>query len=161
MIPFKHKVLGRVVEFEGESAVILDENADTLWIGYAMVELGTDALLFPEVVVDDWGTEITKSKMFRWIREFGMQFPRSEVFGFTPEGKQSQWFVRELEHAVRFPCFVYPEKESAVSEGIQLRSVIVLDESVEGIEKSKRPKELKRPIPNAGVRWWRANPSYL
>ena len=148
----------------GRSALLLTnlkpemESEQSLTLRLAFVVMGTDAPLFPSLLVDDWGGEVRGTSIYNWVRENGNQFPRAEIFGFDRQGNSVQFFVRELELYARLLCFAYPNAQTPLAEGKLVHAVLLPDGSATEVEKIKRPSEIKRPLAAARVTWWQAPP---
>ncbi|GJM42032.1 MAG: hypothetical protein DHS20C20_23140 [Ardenticatenaceae bacterium] len=164
------RVSGRLLwEYEakqnGRTALLLtnpkpDRNApDLLFLRFAFVMMGTEAPLFPSFLIDDWGGEVRGTAVYHWVKENGNQFPRAEIFGFDSQGNEVQRFVRELELYAKLPCVAYPNRETALAEGIPIHTILLPDEAVTEPTKIKRPSHLKRPLIGARVSWWQLPPT--
>ncbi|HSH04259.1 MAG TPA: hypothetical protein VLL52_17245, partial [Anaerolineae bacterium] len=95
----QQKINGYQHQQHSLTTFILDQNAPhTFYLRYALVIMGPETPIFPESLLDDWGTEITGLKLYRWFHEFAPRFPRAEVFGLGPLGRPTQHFLREFEH---------------------------------------------------------------
>ena len=98
-----------------------------VYLRFALVTRGPGDHIFPASVLDDWGKERSNLGLYEWILEFGDQFPRAEVFGFDPDGSETQVFIRALEHFARFPCYAYPTDNPVVIGGHLLSAILVPD----------------------------------
>ena len=143
---------------DGRPAV---ETADVLYLRYAFVTQGVESHILPAFVLDDWGKEIKWLELYEWVREYGDQFPRAEVFGFDLSGKTTQVFLRELDLVSKLPCYAYPAKETPLAAGSLVEAILLPDPGVTTVEKAKRPPatEVGQPLRSARVSWWRATPS--
>lgn len=130
------------------------ETAESLYLRFAFVTQGREEHIFPAFLLDDWGAEIKGAKLYDWFAENAHQFPRAEIFGFEQDGSQTQLFVRELEIYARWPCYVYPTKETPLAEGILIEDILLPTEGMSEPQKIKRPKDEKRPLSAARVAWW-------
>lgn len=147
---------------EGETAVLRlldaapskETTDDSLFLRYPFVLRGTEALVFPAFLLDDWGNEVRTLKLYEWVREFGEQFPRAELFGFSQFGEEAQVFLRDIELYAKLPCYVYAERSLAVERGAVLRGVLLPTAGATTVEKVKRPSLLKRPLRSAKLSWW-------
>jgi len=143
---------------EISGALIIDPARGKVFLRYALVRLGTDDLVFPELVLDDWGHERKNLLLYRWIYENGYQFPRAELFGYDFHGGEQQHFLRELDLQSRYPCFGYTGRYAPLNEGIEMSFIVnVRDESPQA-EPLKDKSEFDWPIRNAAVEWWQAPP---
>ena len=165
------RVAGELLEQKSRSGLILHdlrpnkESANLIILRYAFVtrDPGGGDHIFPAFILDDWGREIRSLKLYRWVHENGEQFPRGEIFGFEQDGRETQCFLRELEHYARLPCYAYHGREIAVSEGHLIDAILLPDSSTLEPQKIARPADLRRPLRAARVTWWRipANGSTL
>jgi hypothetical protein len=143
----------------------------TVFLRYALTEMGTERPIFPAVVLDDWGNERKRLSLYRWIREEGDMFPRAEVFGYTAEWQEEQVFLRDLELHVRYPLKVYATAETPQAEGDWVRHIAIVNPAVTIVQRQPRPTKERWPtdlIPwppfplrLALATWWQLPPSDL
>ena len=140
-----------------------NEPVPTVYLRYALTEMGTERPVFPAVVLDDWGKERKGLGLYRWIREEGDMFPRAEVFGYTAVWQEEQIFLRDLELHVRYPVLLYPTAETPQEEGRWLRHVVVVNTAVDTPTAYPQPTPEKWPFPLhlAKVTWWQIPPNAL
>ena len=167
MKPITLHVHGQLVtdpENEEEQVLLLldvapeEKTAVSLYLRFPFITLGPEDHIFPSYVLDDWAKEIYGTAVYDWMVDHGDHFPRAEVFGFEQDGSETQCFVRGLEHYVKLPCYVYPDFQAKVNEGLLLRKILVEDTAVSQPERTKRPSLLERPLASARVQWWRVPP---
>ena len=130
------------------------ESEASLWLRFAFVTLGVEQHLFPGFLIDDWGGEVRSLPLYRWVQENGNQFPRAEIFGFERNGTSVQYFVRELELYAKLPCYVYPNRQTLLADGVLLDAILLPESTISQPEKIKRPSHLRRPLAAARVTWW-------
>lgn len=130
-------------------------SADSLYLRYPFVLLGTEELIFPAFILDDWGHEMRSLAIYQWVRENADLFPRAEIFGYEADGRETQCFVRGLELSVRLPVYVYRSKTASVPDGFCVEEIYLPDETVPEPRPGKPPAELQRPLRSARVKWWR------
>jgi len=161
----RQHVHGRLIEANGRHALLLANSApdtptaDSLYLCFALVVQGPEDHILPAVVKDDWGNERRGLDVYAWLDEEGHRFPRTEIFGFDPDGTETQCFLRGLELVARLPVYAYAGKQAPVEEGRLLTAVLIPDESVTAPEKIKRPSTLSMPLAKAAVRWWMVPPA--
>lgn len=163
----RQRVQGNVLGGKGRTALLLKDArpavgaAGVLYLRYAFVMQGVETHVLPAFVLDDWGKDIKSLELYEWVRAYGEQFPRAEVFGFDLSGKRTQVFLRELELNGKLPCYVYPAKDTPLAEGVLVEAILLPDTSATVPERIKRPpaSEVGQPLRSARVGWWRANPS--
>lgn len=151
---------------EGETAVLhllsdtpsKETTSNILFLGYPLVQRGSEALFFPAFLLDDWGNEVRSLKLYEWIREFGEQFPRAELFGLTEFGQETQLFLRDIELYAKLPCYAFAGRQADVRTGVLLSGVAVPTEGATEMGKIKRPLEAKRPLRSAKLTWWQIPP---
>jgi hypothetical protein len=164
MKAIKHHIHGTLFQANGRSAILLlDANpaqptADSLYLRYVLVTLGPEEHIFPAFVLDDWGTERNTLELYAWVEDEGNRFPRAELFGFDPDGSETQAFLRALELYTRLPVYVYPAKGTPLAEGVLLEAILLPTEGATAVTPIPRPTHLERPLCNARVRWYQASP---
>ena len=159
-------VRGSLLTDNGRTALLLKdawpaaETADTIYLRYAFVTQGVESHILPAFVLDDWGKEIKSLELYEWVRAYGDQFPRAEVFGFDVSGKTTQVFLRELDLVSKLPCYAYPTKETPLADGALVEAILLPDVEVSAAQKTKRPPatEVGPVLRSARVSWWRVNP---
>lgn len=154
------RVAGELLTENGRSAIILrslepDEDEQRLvYLRCAFVTRGPEDHIFPALLLDDWGNEIRGLKLYRWVEEYGEQFPRGEIFGFEQDGRDTQLFLRELELYARLPCYAFEELDTAVTDGHLLQAILLPSASVGAPRRTQPPDWLETPLRRARVTWW-------
>lgn len=162
MQPLSQQIHGSLYQRGEATALFLDETAAPCTLRFALVVQGTEQLVFPSLVLDDWGRERSSPALYRWIYEEGTRFPRAEVFGFDRSGRETQIFLRDLEIFFKYPCYAYPDRKMPLSEGERLD--VVFTPSVDGEshpEKAEVPVALSWPLRHAAVSWQKATREML
>lgn len=162
----RQHVHGKLFQANGRSALLLldpeptEETAVSLTLRYAVVVMGPEDHVFPGILLDDWGHEIHGLAIYDFVRDQGDQFPRAEIFGFDPDGSETQLFLRSLELYQRWPCYVYPSPATPLAEGVPLHAVLLPTVGVTRPEPLAKPdpERVKRPLRGARVRWWQVPP---
>lgn len=158
-------VHGRIINMGEHAGLLLmesdpaSESVDSIYLRYAFTLQGVEESILPAFVLDDWGSEIAGLDLYEWVREFGDQFPRAELFGFDLRGRETQCFLRELDLFVQLRCFAYPAQKTPISDGVWLESFFIPDDSVSTPIAVKRPSSIKRPLRSVKASWWRVNPA--
>lgn len=161
----KQRVAGRIFEVNGRYALLLQnarpepDDPHLLYLRWAFITLGAEEPIFPAILLDDWGSEITSLSLYNWIDEFGSRFPRAELFGFDAFGQETQLFLRELEPHSRWPCYAYPAAGTPVREGMLIEAILLPNTSVTEPMKIKRPSWVELPLRRAQVQWWQVPPA--
>lgn len=156
----RQRVAGELLLGGKKNALILHQTkppedvSSLVYLRYALVTRGPGDHIFPASVLDDWGKERANLGLYEWILEFGDQFPRAEVFGFDPDGSETQVFIRALEHYARFPCYAYPTNDPSVIGGRLLFAILLPDSGAVEPKRIKKPDDLKLPLSHARVTWW-------
>jgi hypothetical protein len=152
------KSLSEKSSSEESGVLVIDHARGKVLLRYAFVQLGTDDLVFPELVLDDWGHERKNLLLYRWVYENGYQFPRAELFGYDINGQEQQYFLRELDLQSRYPCFGYADYDMPLAEGIELSFIVIMREDSSQAELLKTGSEFDWPLRNAAVNWWQGPP---
>ena len=150
----KQSMKGKLLTAGERAAVLLDESAETVFLRYALVDQATFGHLLPEVLLDDWGSEIRGLAIYEWIEKNGLYFPRAEVFGFDLNGRDKQFFIRELDLMARYPCYAYAQSDGPLSAGLLIEAVLLPDEGSRQPLRTKRPAGIERPLRDSAVAWW-------
>lgn len=157
-----HHVHGTLFQENGRSALLLkeinpqEETADSLYLRYALIIMGIENPVLPAFVLDDWGNEIKSLALYKWIREFGDQFPRAELFGFEMDGQETQHFLRELELYATWPCYLYTTPSLPLYKGTLIDAVLLPQAKLLRPQRIKRPssEKISQPLRSARVSWW-------
>lgn len=169
MRAIRQKIQGKIYEGNGRVAIWLRQGDEVVegvgvqefYLRYALTVMGTEAHIFPALLLDDWGNEIKKLALYKWIRDHGELSPRAEVFGYTREGQETQYFLRELENYFKHPLYVFPAKATPLGEGKLVSAVMLTgDPEMQPIQ-IKRPADLAAPLRRSAVAWWRVPPVTL
>lgn len=160
------RVAGEVLEQKNWSGLILQdlkpdkETVNLITLRYAFVTRGPGGgdHIFPAFILDDWGREIRSLKLYQWVRANGEQFPRAEIFGYEQDGRETQCFLRELEHYARLPCYAYRSEEKAIPSGHLIQAILLPDSTAKEPQKITRPADLQPPLRSARITWWRVPP---
>jgi hypothetical protein len=154
-------IYGTMMTSAEKTAVLLREPApvapatDSLYLRFAFIIRGPEEHVFPALALDDWGTEIRGLELYQWVRQYGEQFPRAELFGYDPDGSKTQFFLRELELYARLPCYVYQDAQAVVGAGRLVQSIALPTSQVTTpIRLPHPPAGIDRPLRGAHVSWW-------
>jgi hypothetical protein len=152
------KVRGGLISSGNRWALLLDDNAAELFVSFAYPILESTKLILPELILDDWGKEISGLRIYEWVRENGLHFPRAEIFGFDPKGNPQQYFLRELDLMSKYACFAFWERGSEPDTGLLIEAALILNSKVSEPRKMQVPAEIKVPLRNIDVSWWQIPP---
>jgi hypothetical protein len=129
----------------------------TLRLGFVLQ--GTEDILLPDSLLDDWGHEISTVDLYQWIRDNGPHFPRAEVFGFDLLGLSQQCFIRELDLTAKFACYVYEGAKAPIKSGLPLTDIILsVSESGPSCQ-VEAPATIAFPLSAASIVWWSVDPT--
>ena len=148
------RVIGSLHTQADSGVLVLDASGSSLPLRFAFSFLGKEELIFPEVLLDDWGHERKDLGLYRWIEENGFQFPRAELFGYDLEGTERQCFLRELDLQSKLPCYCFKDLEEALENGIRLNCVVVLRNNLLQPERILDLQQFELPLRNASLSWW-------
>lgn len=162
MKPITQRIQGELIPLELKNILRLQnpkpekEAPNQLYLRYALVIRGPESHIFPAFLLDDWGNEIKGLKLYRWFKENGERFPRAEIFGYDADGKESQYFVRDLELYVKLPCYLYLQMSDPVQSGKLLSTIVVPSPTIIRPTAVKRPSatDIPSPLRQSQVRWW-------
>ncbi len=154
---------GRAVVWRAEDETPVNGvTPEHVYLRYALTIRGPEFLVFPALVLKDYGEEVRKLKLYDWLRDNGDYYPRSEVFGYLQStGAETQHFVREIELHYKYPVFAYPSLETPLQDGVPLDAIVLTSDEAAGPTKIKRPPATKAPLRRATVKWWQISPSQL
>ena len=159
MRPIQQRIQGQIFQKGAQVALLLAEAGPDLFLRFAYLRRGSEQPFWPALLLDDWGSEIRKLALYRWVAEFGDQFPRAELFGFDQNGMEAQCFLRDLEFHLALPLHVVAERQAPVTAGMQLTELVRPGEA--GLRAAARPAALKPPLSQAAVRWWQGDEAGL
>ncbi len=156
----KELVYGKLVGEEGKPMLRLDaeDRGNHVYLAYALVTQGPGHHVLPSVLLDDWGNEIEQLRLYDWIKENGLRFPRAEIFGKSPSGKSVQYFVRDLELFGKYPVYAFATDDAPDSSGILLQDIAIVDDEAGPPEPASPPDWVSGQLQSARVEWWRAGP---
>ncbi len=155
----KELVHGRLIGEEDRPMLRLDreDSGDHVYLAYALVTQGPGHHVLPSVLLDDWGNELERLRLFDWIKENGLRFPRAELFGKSPSGKSVQYFLRDLELFGQYPVYVFAADDAPDSSGTLLQTIVVADDESDSPE-TLPPDWVGGRLRSAQVEWRRAEP---
>lgn len=146
---------------DGEKTALIMGNAEsgaTVYLAYALISQGPGHQILPTSLLDDWGNEIGRLDLYKWIHENGPRFPRAEVFGYSPSGEREQYFLRDLELFAKYPVYAFGGDDQPANSGILLRAVLIPDVTTVEPQWIDPPEDLTPPLREARVSWWRVGP---
>lgn len=161
------RVQGKLLSDDGRTALLLydldpdqGQLTDILYLRFAFILRGVETPIFPVELLDDWGNAIKGWALYKWVLEYVDQFPRAEIFGFDVNGRETQYFLRDLEVMEPVRCYAYPTRETPLTEGALVAAVLLPTEGITSAKPVERPiLEEIRPLSTAKVTWWQVPPT--
>lgn len=155
----KQKIPGRLEKWQDRVTVWLSaadapDVQPTVYLSFAFVTMGREEHVLPTFLLDDWGNEVKSLKLYSWVREFGEQFPRAELFCYGLDGESRQHFLREFELYVPYPCYAFPAKDTPVVEARRVTDFLMVDSTEKLPRLTAAPQSASFPLRYAAVRWW-------
>lgn len=164
----KQKISGRLEVLPDQVVVWLAADAAAakatvsptpeIYLSYALVTMGPEEHVFPSFLLDDWGNEIKSLELYHWIREYGEQFPRAELFGYGLNGESRQHFLRELELYAPYPCYAFAATNGPLADARVVTDLCMTDLLASFPQQIAAPQEIAYPLRGAAVRWWSVPP---
>jgi hypothetical protein len=156
--PIYQEVNGRLYCSGQRAVLLLDPDLPPLTLRYAFAELYGEAHVLPALLLDDWGKAVKSLAIYRWVRQYGDQFPRAELFGFHPDGREAQYFLRELDLHHRYPCYAYQTPEAPLATGSVVEAILLAGDTLEP-QRMRRPAGLDPLLRHAQASWWQLDPA--
>ncbi len=150
-------IQGELLLSDEHGVLIIDPMRENVLLRFAFTRYGGEAVIFPELLLDDWGHERKSLGLYRWIHENGFRFPRAELFGYNDQGRNQQCFLRELDLQSKYPCVGFKDFETPLADGIKVCSFVIVKEETIHAERTKDIRAFPWPMRNAAVDWWRAD----
>jgi hypothetical protein len=132
-----------------------------LFTRYALVKYGSEAPLFPAFVLDDWGNELIGAKLYTWLRQQGHLYPRSEIFGYDLDGRETQCFVKEIELHEPYYCYVYPDRHTSVADGTVVNTILIADPTTLTSVTIQPLPSISAPLRRVRAHWYQIPPRSL
>ena len=148
------KVEGTVLVAGKRVALMLHAEGDSHILRLGLVLRGTEEVILPESLLDDWGHEMATLELYTWLKENGTHFPRAEIFGYDLAGRARQCFVRELELLAGYPCYMYESPAVAYGSGLLLEAILLPGAAGREPERLRSPAGVISPLAEANVQWW-------
>lgn len=147
---------GELVSFEGGLALRIgqSENPQTIYLAYALVTQGPELQILPSVLLDDWGSEISGLRLYQWIDENGLQFPRAEVFGKNTNGLPVQYFLRDLELFGKYPVYAFTAADAPDDSGQLVESILVVSDMTTEPLPTQPLDGISHLLRRGKVDWW-------
>jgi hypothetical protein len=153
----KQKISGNLI-VDGELAAVMlssEDCPDFVYLAYALITQGTENHILPSLLLDDWGNEIRRLRLYQWIRKEGDRFPRAEVFGLDLAGGQIQHFLRDIELFARFPVYAWRSDDSPMSSILPVSAILLEEPGVSSPQLAEPPPGISFPLRNGRVNWWK------
>lgn len=159
MSGFVLSVEGRLFSRDEQSALMLwpGDNQYALRLGFIL--RGTEEVIVPESLLDDWGHELTIPALYDWVRENGLHFPRAEIFGFDLNGRPGQCFVREVDLMAGYACYAFDSADAPLLLGMRLNAILIPKADSDRPRRLLAPVGISAPLSMAAVEWWSVDPA--
>lgn len=151
------EILGELNGTGEHGVLILDSGRQPVYLRFALVEQSAGNLIFPELLMDDWGHELKSLDLYLWIRDNGIRFPRAEVFGYDGRGNNRQYFLRELDLLAKYPCFGSTRIETLAEDSMEIDTIVLAVDEPLPAESNPVIGAIDWPLRNAAVDWWRVD----
>ena len=147
-------VEGNLFSQDEHTALLLRPGDKRHVIRLGFILRGSEQVLFPESLLDDWGHEIDSLELYAWLNENGPHFPRAEIFGFDSTGRPAQCFVREVDLMIGYACYVFGSTDEAIDTGVCLDAILLPRPDMDRPQRLAAPTEIQAPLSQAKVEWW-------
>lgn len=135
-----------------------EPEAEGVYLAFALTTQGIAAQIVPAVLLDDWGKEIKGLALYEWVAEHGWRFPRAELFGVSPHGEATQYFLRDMELLAPLVVYAAADKSLPIGDWLPVQAVLIPDEALFAPEPAEAPAGLTGPLNKARISWWRVPP---
>lgn len=115
---------------------------------------GSEEVILPESLLDDWGHEIATTELYAWVRENGPHFPRAEIFGYDSEGRSKQAYIREVDLMASYVCYAFDSADAPLSTGARLDAILLPMAGVVLPRRLASSRGIAAPLSGADVQWW-------
>ncbi len=140
------------------SILFLHGSGMQCFLAFAIPIRGSEQLLFPESLLDDWGHEFNSLRLYPWLKENGSDFPRAEIFGHDQSGNTTQAFVREIDLMSNYPCFHFENGDDPIASGNPVTDIVIAAPGILKPERIDGSQLFDPPLGKALVRWWQVDP---
>jgi len=147
-------VQGRLIDRREPAVFYLHPGNESSFIRLGFILRGSEEVILPESVLDDWGHEIATMELYAWVKENGLHFPRAEIFGYDLSGREQQCFVREIDLMAGYACYVFEAADSPLTEGRRLAAILVPGPAGAQPRPISPPSQVSAPLSRAAVKWW-------
>jgi hypothetical protein len=151
----QQRLLARLIRGPELAVLWPDDGAAPLYLRFGLPELEREGFIFPSLLLDDWGREISNLSLYDWIQANGDQFPRAELFGLSRAGHSEQRFLRELDLSARLACVAAVNPGAPMASCATVGAIALSDPTATEIQ-HVGPLWREGPIGRAAVSWWRA-----
>ncbi|MDX1613287.1 MAG: hypothetical protein R3300_03195 [Candidatus Promineifilaceae bacterium] len=158
--PFGRPFRARLTRHQDQTALLLTNSAEPILLRFAFVKYGSEEPLFPALILDDWGGNVTGAAMYSWYRDFADQFPRAEVFGYEATGRYVQRFVREFEIYDQLACYAYPHRDAPVDAGQEVHHVLLPTAAAPDVQRVEPPVDADQLLRWSRLAWWQLPPDH-
>lgn len=156
----KESIPGEIVTDEDTVAIRLlaPDDGRSVQLSYALVTQGPEHHILPSVMLDDWGNEIGGLRLYQWIADNGLRFPRAELFGVTPSGSPAQFFLRDMELLANYPVYAFDPTDQPKASGRLVNAVLIPDATAREPQRAEPPGSVAKLLRRGQLSWWRVPP---
>lgn len=151
--------VGRLLQDDQGAALLLQPDEREYAIRLGFILRGSEEIILPESLLDDWGHEIVARELYSWVSENGPHFPRAELFGFDPAGRRQQCFIREVDLVAGYASYVFESADAPLNTGLRLSAILVPGATGDAPKRISAPSSIAAPLSNAAVQWWSVDPA--
>jgi hypothetical protein len=152
-------VEGTLFSRDEQAALMLRPGETQYALRLGFILRGSEEVILPESLLDDWGHELAAPALYEWVRENGLHFPRAEIFGFELNGRPGQCFVREVDLMAGYACFAFESEDAPLASGIRLNAILIPRADSGPPRRLPAPAEISAPLSMAAAEWWSVDPA--
>lgn len=158
----KESIPGEIVIDGGAVAIRLlaPDAGRSVQLAYALITQGPEHHILPSILLDDWGNEVGGLRLYQWIADNGLRFPRAELFGAAPSGSPAQFFLRDMELLANYPVYAFGPSEQPNAPGQLVSAVLIPDRAAREPQRAEPPDVVGKLLRRGQVSWWRVPPGW-
>ena len=147
-------VEGTLFAQDERAAFVWRPGARRYFMRLGFILRGSEVVLFPESLLDDWGHEIASVELYDWVSNNGLDFPRAEIFGYDLTGLPAQCFVREVDLMAGYACYFFESAGAAMTSGVCANAILLPEPGSGRPQRVPVPAGIDAPLAEASVEWW-------
>ncbi len=148
------EIVGRLLVDDQGAAFLLQRGGRAYAMRLGFILRGSEEVILPDSLLDDWGHEIVSRALYSWVSENGLHFPRAEIFGFDPAGRRQQCFMREVDLPAGYASYVFETAAAPIDTGRRLSAIFIPGATGAEPKRISTPTSIAAPLSKAAVRWW-------